>query len=287
MRWLFVALLLPACLVPKKKFDALEAELAATKAEMGTAVSDREGKITTLQQALDDAEQKLAALDKQYTTAKADAERAEAAWAKERSDLLADKAGLLKDKSQLNASLQETKDALTDLAARRAAAEERVRQYKDLLGRFKSLIESGRLQVKIVDGKMVVELATDILFDSGKAELSDVGHKAILDVAKVLATIPDRQFQVEGHTDNVPIATDKFPSNWELASARSIVVVRTLIDGGVAPARVSGASYAEFHPVGGNGTAAGRAANRRIEIVVVPDLSLLPGAAELKRAAAE
>lgn len=283
----FVLLLLVGCLVPKKQLDAVTAELNDTRAQLTAQVAERDSHVASLESALADAERRFAALDAQHTTLAADLARQRAGWDSERGDLLSDKAALLKDRTQLKATLEETETALKDLALRRAAAEERVAQYRDLLGRFKALIDAGRLQVKIVDGRMVVELATDILFDSGKAELSENGKKALLEVAQVLASIPERHFQVEGHTDNVPIANERFPSNWELASARSIVVVRTLIAGGLTPDRVSGASFSEFHPVADNGTPTGRASNRRIEIVVVPDLSLLPGSEELKKAAGE
>src|SRR5690606_26894562 len=140
-----------------------------------------------------------------------------------------------------------------------------------------------RLQVKIVDGRMVVALPTDILFASGRADLSPEGKAAITEVGAVLATIPERQFQVEGHTDNVPIKTDRFPSNWELAAARAITVVRALREAGVEAERVSAASYGEFRPVATNDQPEGKQANRRIEIVVVADLSQLPGAEALER----
>jgi chemotaxis protein MotB len=101
----------------------------------------------------------------------------------------------------------------------------------------------------------------------------------------VLASIPGRDFQVAGHTDNDPIATEKFPSNWDLGAARSITVTRLLVDSGLPADRVSASSYADTVPVVANDTAEGKAANRRIEIVVVPDLSLMPGYDELQRLA--
>ena len=81
----------------------------------------------------------------------------------------------------------------------------------------------------------------------------------------------------------MPIHTEQFPSNWELASARALNVVRTLQEGGVPVGRLSAASFAENRPVDTNKTKEGKAANRRIEIVVVPDLSLLPGYEELEK----
>ena len=190
-------------------------------------------------------------------------------------------AALLKDRTRLRASVSDMEQALRELARRKEASEARMASYRDLLQRFSVLIDAGRLSVKIVEGRMVVELATDVLFSSGSAKLSDQGGDALDDVAQVLASLGERTFQVEGHTDNVPIATERYPSNWELASDRALVVVRRLIAGGVSPAHISASSHAEHQPVSDNETAGGRAQNRRIEIVVVPDLSLLPGHEEL------
>jgi len=202
-------------------------------------------------------------------------------------DAISDKAALIDERSDLEASVEEMETALVELARRQVAAEGRIAAFKDLLSRFQELIDAGRLRVKIVDGQMVVELPTDILFASGSASLSKEGEEAILDVAEVLADIPDRKFQVGGHTDNVPIATAQYPSNWELASARSITVVKTLIDGGVWAERVSGTSYGETQPIADNESDESRKKNRRIEIMVVPDLSGLPGYDELSNAVAD
>lgn len=197
--------------------------------------------------------------------------------------LNSERATALKDKSKLQASIAEMTAALTELQRRREAAEARVAEYKGLLDRFKSLIDAGKLTVKIVDGRMVVVLATDVLFASGSATLSKDGKAAILQVASLLASIPKRSFQVEGHTDNVPIATAQYPSNWELASARAINVVKAMIEGGMPAARISAASFGESKPSVPNDTPVQRAANRRIEIIIVPDLSTLPGFDELNK----
>ena len=177
--------------------------------------------------------------------------------------------------------------ALADLEKRRAEAEARVQEFKSLLARFRSLIDAGKLKVKIIDGRMVVVLATDILFSSGSASLSKDGKSAIAEVAQVLKTIPQRAFQVEGHTDTVPISTSQYPSNWELAAARAITVLKAMVDAGLPAERVSAASFGETRPVGTNETQEGKAQNRRIEIIIVPDLSTLPGFEELKRLGSE
>jgi chemotaxis protein MotB len=131
---------------------------------------------------------------------------------------------------------------------------------------------------------MVVELATDILFPSASATLSKEGKAAIAEVAGLLGSIPDRRYQVEGHTDNVPVAArGQYKSNWDLASARALTVLQTMTEAGLAPERISAASYGEMHPTKPNDSNENKAANRRIEIVVVPDLSSLPGFDELQR----
>lgn len=198
-------------------------------------------------------------------------------------ELNAEKAAMSGNQAALEGSITDMQRALAELEARKRAAEARVAEFRRLVERFKPLVDAGRLRVKIVEGRMVVELATDILFGSGSADLSPEGKTAIAEVATLLTTIPDRNFQVEGHTDNVPIGNARFPSNWELAAARSITVVKTMIEAGMPPARVSGASYGEFKPAAPNDTKENKGKNRRIEIVVVPDLSELPGFDELNR----
>lgn len=187
------------------------------------------------------------------------------------------------DRAKLEANLAETRKALEEAKQRRLESEKRIAEYTDLVRRFQGLVDAGRLSVKIVDGRMVVALSSDVLFASGSARLSPEGQTAIKEVAQLLSEIPNRKYQVEGHTDNVPIRTQQFPSNWELASARALTVVRGMLEAGMPADRISAASFGDTKPAQNNDTPEGRKANRRIEIVVVPDLSSLPGFDELKR----
>ncbi len=188
-----------------------------------------------------------------------------------------------KDRGQLKASLEDMQKAMAEMKARQAEERKRLQEFTDLTRRFKRLTDSGALSVKIIEGKMVVSLGSDVLFPAGSARLSKEGIQAVKEVSNQLAAIADKRYQVEGHTDNVPIGTNSFPSNWELASARAVTVVKTMIENGMAKERVSAASFADTQPVKGNDTAEGRAANRRVAIVVVPDLSTLPGYEELQK----
>jgi chemotaxis protein MotB len=111
-----------------------------------------------------------------------------------------------------------------------------------------------------------------VLFDSGQAVVKKEGKATLAEVAAILKDIRDRQFQVAGHTDTAPIRTSAYPSNWYLSTARAIRVVEVLVDGGVAPQSVSASGYGEFDPVAANDTAENKAKNRRIEIVIQPNV---------------
>ena len=272
---LLLTLILGGC-VGKWKYLDLEASHAQTTASLTQAQAD----LSARDLRIAELEGEIVTLKGEITAATAKREALDAELREERRQ----KVELLQARAKLNASIEDMNRALEDLATRKAQAEASVAAFRDLLRRFQSLIDAGRLQVRILDGRMVVQLATDVLFSSGSASLSADGRAAIREVAAVLRDIPDRKFQVEGHTDDVPIRTERFPSNWELASARAITVVREMLEVGLPADRVSAASYGEFAPVAPNRTAEGKSANRRIQIVVVPDLAGLPGYDELQRA---
>ncbi|MEN0060272.1 MAG: OmpA family protein, partial [Bdellovibrio sp.] len=175
------------------------------------------------------------------------------------------------------------KKAMDEMRQRQVEQRKRLQEFEDLTKRFKKMTDAGALSVRIIDGKMVVSLGSDVLFPSGSARLSAAGHEAIKEVTVQLKSIPGKRYQIEGHTDNVPIATAVFPSNWELASARALNVTRSMIEAGMPAERVSAASFGDTTPVQSNETTEGKAANRRIAIVVVPDLSTMPGYEELNK----
>ncbi len=279
----FVALLaatasLGGC-VTQGKYDALQRTLDETQATL----TQRSGDNERLQGELKTEQGRANELAAQVRTCRTQLETTRRA-----KELLAGtNAAMIADKARLQASVEEMRAALAELSRRKAAAEARIGEFRTLLERFAKLIDAGKLRVKMVDGRMVVELASDVLFASGKANLSEDGQAAIDEVAGVLATIPERRFQIEGHTDNVPIRSAAYPSNWELASARSLTVLKRMVEGGMPPERISAASFGEFKPAKPNDTPEGKAANRRIEIVVLPDLSSLPGFDELNQVAGD
>ena len=116
-----------------------------------------------------------------------------------------------------------------------------------------------------------VEIQNDVLFPSGSASLSSEAQQLMTDVGKALADIKNPVF-IEGHTDNVPISTLQFPSNWELSAARASAVLKILAAQGVAPQQMTVLGYGEQRPLQPNDTVEGRSANRRVILAILePD----------------
>jgi chemotaxis protein MotB len=197
------------------------------------------------------------------------------------NDLTANNSALMEKLNLVGAEKGTLERALEELRAREKQAQSRLAVFTEMLNKFKAMIDSGKLRVRVVRGRMVVELAENILFDSGKADLKKEGQEALTQVAGVLASIENRDFQVAGHTDNIPIKSARFPSNWELSTARAVVVTKFLSEKGVDPTRVSAAGYADTQPVASNTEPDGRQQNRRIEIVLMPNLDELPDLSSL------
>lgn len=187
------------------------------------------------------------------------------------------------ERTELSTSLSETQRALEELRVREAQQQARLATFRQMLERFRAMMESGRLRVRVVRNRMVVELPDNVLFDSGESELKREGQATLLEVVQILRTIDDRQFQIAGHTDNVPIRSRRFPSNWELSTARAVTVARFMIDNGMPGDRISAAGYAETQPIDAADTPEGRARNRRIEIALMPNLDELPDLSSLTR----
>jgi len=251
-----------AC-VSASKHDKLKQDFDKANVE----ITDYKGKLSTAEAKIKESENKLHEMDVLI------------------KDLQAKLGTTASAKTKLEGNIAEMKTALETLTKQRSEAEQRIKEFRDFVKKFKSLTDTGKLTVKIVNGQMVVTMSSDVLFASGSAKLSKAGTEAIQQVTSLLVSVQDRKFQVEGFTDNMPIKTALFPSNWELASARALTVVKTMVEAGMPSERVSAASFGETHPVQSNDTDAGRSANRRIEIVVIPDLSTLPGYDQLQKMA--
>ena len=221
------------------RYDALIKDLERQKSELAARTSDLSGRLA-------EAESQLASLT-------------------------AERQRLQVDLDALRATLGETQ---AQLAERERALRETTATYDKLVADLKGEIAEGQVQITQLRDRLTVNLVDKILFDSGSIVIKPRGREVLQKVAEVLRTVSDKRIQIEGHTDNVPIAPSlqsRFPTNWELAAARATAVARFLQDeGGVDPTRLVATGYGEYHPVASNDTPEGRAQNRRIEIVLVP-----------------
>lgn len=132
---------------------------------------------------------------------------------------------------------------------------------------FSDLIDDELVQVRSNEFWLQIELQDSILFDSGRAQPSPQAQTIFEDVASLLKGFTN-PVQVEGFTDNIPISTAAFPSNWELSSARASAIVKLLVAGGVDPGRLSAVGYGEHRPIADNSTEAGRRQNRRVALMI-------------------
>jgi chemotaxis protein MotB len=169
-----------------------------------------------------------------------------------------------------------TEKELAELRRQKEATEKRLAAYKALQQKFRALVDTGKLQVAFRNGQMTLKLPSGILFPSGSANLSKDGQGALAEVVKILVQFQDRRFVVAGHTDNQPIKTAGFKNNWYLSTARANSVVQFMIKQGFPPKNLAAAGYGEFDPVAPNDTDQGRELNRRIEIILIPNLEELP-----------
>lgn len=126
-----------------------------------------------------------------------------------------------------------------------------------------------RVSVTLEREGIAISLSGNLLFDSGRAELRQESVKLLDGIAERLRTLPN-EVRVEGHTDNIPVGSDQYPTNWELSTARATVVTRYLSEvDGIPPARLSAQGFAEFRPITDNNTKASRSQNRRVDILII------------------
>jgi chemotaxis protein MotB len=210
--------------------------------------------------------------------------------ASEQQKLLTDQKQLLEQGSSelgdLKAKLGAAEARLNELETQSEALNEHLTEFRALTKQFQRMIDSGKLQVSFRRGRMIVELPAAVLFASGSADLSADGRQALQEIAKILRKVPGKRFMVGGHTDDVPVGKgSSYTSNWSLSSARAVMVTEALIQAGMRANHLVAAGYGEFDPIATNTSDKGRTKNRRIEIVLEPDLATLPGAlADLKQA---
>jgi chemotaxis protein MotB len=273
-----------AC-VPEGKYDKLAQDAQHLQAELRASqdhVQTDDIELGKLRSGIADAETAARDRDKRLADAlaaggdvqaKLDAQTAQDAQLREELRRLGKNADqLLAEKGTLAGALAEAKARLEELRKAQAAADARAALFRQLAVKFQKMIDAGELHVGLRNGRMVLQLSNDVLFDTGRTEIKPAGQEALRQIAAVLRTMPDRRFQVAGDTDNVPIATARFPSNWELSAGRALEVVHFLIGQNMSATALSAAGYGEFDPIASNDDTAGRARNRRIEISLQPQI---------------
>ncbi len=139
-----------------------------------------------------------------------------------------------------------------------------------VINSLKPLINKGLVNVNHNKLWVEVELNNSLLFDIGSADLESESRSVISELAKILAPLPN-QVDVEGHTDDIPIRNEIYPTNWELSAARSASLVRALSRRGVKPSRLTAIGYGQYRPKASNKTYQGRQTNRRVAIVILAD----------------
>jgi chemotaxis protein MotB len=174
---------------------------------------------------------------------------------------------------------------------------EQLSRELDELSRAKMLLED-RLSKEIADKQvslqmmekgLVITVLGDLLFDSGKAKIRSEAYNVLDKVSGVLSEdVPEYNVGIEGHTDNQPIRFSGWKSNWELSSARALSVLHYLVDEkGISPQRLSALSYGEYRSVAENDTKEGRQLNRRVEIVILPQITKVKGEGKPVKAQSE
>jgi chemotaxis protein MotB len=256
-----------AC-VSRTEYDEEANSAADARAELAKRAHEHAAERASLKQRLADGDATRAALQKQLDDATAVDEQ----LSKELKRLGEDARSLLASNGSLKETLESSRRRLDELRHAQAAAEARMALYRDLALKLKGMIDSGDLAITLRDGRMVLRLSNDVLFDSGKAELKPAGKSALSELAAVLQGLSGRHFQVAGHTDNEPIRLSPFRSNWDLSTARAVEVVGFLISQKLDARMLSAAGYGEFDPVDTNESNEGRSHNRRTEITLQPNI---------------
>jgi chemotaxis protein MotB len=276
--------LAPACLVTKRDYDLCVAGAASAKAVADAQQHDALAQIAELKDHLAAAEAatqerdaKLSDLSTGSHNLQAQLDEATAINGQLRGELSRlgkDVDKILSERGTLAKALDDAKARLDELRKAQAAAEARTQLFRDFEQRFKPLSDAGQLHVESRRGQLVLELASDLLFDAGHAEIRTAGKGVLMEVARALQTTSGpstgRRFLVTDHVDDEPLKSKHYKSAWELTAERAAAVVEYLVSLGVSPSSLTAAGAGSADPRVANASPADRAKNRRIEIALFP-----------------
>jgi chemotaxis protein MotB len=246
-------LFLAGCLVTRTVYEAEVSRVRSLEYEMASkdvAAAELREEIAELQQSQERLELELRSLD---------VERVELS-------------GNLEDLRLANERMREgLEDEREKLREREGEIREISSTYRSLVEELEAELSRGEIRIQELRGQLKVSALDEILFDSGQAEIKSEGQRVLAAVAEQVGQLSGYSIRVEGHTDDRPISTPQFPSNWELSTARAVVVLRLLERSGLDPAILSAVGYGPHQPVVANDSAENRSRNRRIEIVLIPN----------------
>jgi chemotaxis protein MotB len=273
-------LLLSAC-VSSGKHEAALAEMDSIRQSLGSAqeeINRNQQQIKKTEQELDAAKMQNALAQEEINRNQQQIQKTEHELKSARMQVVTAVDELMKleaRKKDLQQELSESQAQMTTLRNIEIETKRRNQIYENFVNTLKTMIDGGQLTVSIEQGRIVINLPNNVLFKSGSANLNPEGEEALAQIASVLSQFSDRRFQIEGHTDNKPIKSARFPSNWELSTSRALTVVHLLTDMDVDPENISAAGFGEFRPRADNEFEEGRQLNRRIEIIMLPNLDIL------------
>jgi chemotaxis protein MotB len=242
--------------------DADRKSLGDKSKTLAQQVSDLQNQVNILTQA-------KASLDQNLKATQSERDKLNASLQSSKSELAQRVAALSSQNDALNKQLRDTEQAKEAEIAKLKTT------HDQLISSLQGEIANGEIAVTQLKDKLTVQLVDKILFDSGRADIKESGQQVLARIGEILKKVQDKDIRIEGHTDNVPIGgalAQRYPSNWELSTARATVVVRFLQDkAGIDPKRLIAAGYGQERPVAANDTDAHRAQNRRIEIALVAE----------------
>lgn len=182
-----------------------------------------------------------------------------------------------KYQSEISSLEDEVETLESEIEQAEELAKERKKLYSELQNKLKSMLKSGRADITFRKGLMIVKMPNDVLFKSGEFGLRDKGKKALAQVASALDDLEDRRILVAGHTDDVPVRkkAKNYSSNLELSAKRAMSAVEVLSKNGVPESDLGALGFGPHDPIVSNEGDQGRAKNRRVELILLPDMSNL------------
>jgi chemotaxis protein MotB len=261
-----------------KKFK----EAVVERDSLCVRTSDLEGTLKATESDLAKTKEQLESTQKQVADLNQEVTNGKTAYDQLKLSSGAQVAGLSSDLAAKQKELEEKETTLRNREERLKALEEIVKKQDELMNALSKRVkdalmgfDADELSVEMRDGKVYVSMSDKLLFKSGSDVVEPKGVEALQKIAQVMIKNTDISMAIEGHTDSIPISTNRFKDNWDLSVARSVSVVRLLQGKGVDPQRITASGKGEHTPRGDNSTKEGRAKNRRTDIVLTPKLNEL------------